>query len=137
MLVLFGSGVGLLVAALVHPRSSTWMRSRLAPGSLRGARGQSTTPGSAGGAPSPDRPGLRVETAAPAGPARRRQRGDVPKAFTAIEGTWHDVAVAPWWRKALSGVLLVAVLMAVGIGIALLTAAVVGLGAALVDSAVG
>lgn len=137
MLVLLGGGAGLAVVGLAHPRTSAWMRSHLAPGSLRGTRGQSTMPGAEAPDPAPEGPEVRVEASAPAGPPRRRQRGDVPRAFTAIEGSWHEVAVAPRWRKALSLVLLLAVLFALGIAIAVLTAAVVGLAAELVDGAVG
>lgn len=85
----------------------------------------------------PDRVTAAVDATPPAGPSRRRRRGGVPRAFTAIEGTYRDVAVVPVWRKALSLVLLLAVLFGMGVGLAAMTAAGLGVAAELVDRAIG
>lgn len=85
----------------------------------------------------PDRVTAAVDATLRAGPARRRRRGDVPRAFTAIEGTYRDVAVVTVWRKALSLALLLAVLFGMGVGLAAMTAAGLGVAAELVDRAIG
>jgi len=73
----------------------------------------------------------------PGGPVRRRHRGDVPAAFTAVEGAYRDVAVAPPWRKVLSLVLLLAVLALSGLALAAIAGAALGVAAELVDGAIG
>lgn len=76
-------------------------------------------------------------TVDPSGPVRRRRRGDVPAAFTAIEGNYRDVAVAPLWRKGLSLALLLVVLAGTGVALAAVTGAAIAVGAELVDGAIG
>lgn len=85
----------------------------------------------------PERVGVAVDAIPPPGPPLRRRRGGVPAAFTAVEGSYRDVAVVPVWRKALSLAMLLAVLFGTGIGLAAVTAAGLGLAAELVDSAIG
>ena len=59
----------------------------------------------------PERVTRPVDATPPAGPARRRRRGGVPAAFTAVEGSYRDVAVVPVWRKGLSLALLLLILL--------------------------
>lgn len=61
----------------------------------------------------------------------------MPAAFTAVEGSYHDVAVAPLWRKGLSLALLLAVVGATGVALAAVTGAAIAIGAELVDGAIG
>jgi len=85
----------------------------------------------------PERVSRPVDATPPAGPARRRHRGGVPAAFTAVEGSYRDVAVVPVWRKGLSLVLLLLLLLLVGLALAAVTGAVLGVAAELVDGAIG
>jgi len=71
------------------------------------------------------------------GPARRRHRGDVPAAFTAVEGTYRDVAVTPLWRRGVSLLLLLGVLAGTGVAVAAVAGATLGIAAELVDGAIG
>ena len=61
----------------------------------------------------------------------------VPAAYTAVEGTYRDVARPPLWRRVISLVSLLVVLLLVGVAIAALAGAVLGVIAELVDGAVG
>lgn len=79
----------------------------------------------------------RTAAPIPSGPARRRHRGGVPAAFTAVEGSWRDVAATPAWRKALSLVLLLVVLFLAGVALAAIAAAALGVVAELIDRAIG
>jgi hypothetical protein len=60
----------------------------------------------------------------------------VPVAFTAIEGTYHEVAAAPLWRKVVSLALLLLVLLLAGALMAAVAAAVLAAVAGLIDGAV-
>jgi len=85
-------------------------------------------------------PALRrssVPVAADEVPTRRRRRGGIPRQFTAVEGSYRDVAVTPLWRKLTSLVLLLAVLFGAGVGLAAVAAASLGAVAQLVDRAIG
>lgn len=61
----------------------------------------------------------------------------VPKAFTAVEGRYADVAVAPVWRRLLSltGILLIAV--TIGVGVAALLGAVIGAASEILGNTIG
>lgn len=72
----------------------------------------------------------------PVTPARRDGKR-VPAAYTAVEGTYREVARAPMWRKAVSLVSLLGILVVVGVAIAALAGATFGALAEMVDSAVG
>lgn len=64
-------------------------------------------------------------------------RRNVPRAYTAIEGRFNEVAVAPLWRRILSLLILVVIAVAVGVGFAAATAAVVGALTELLNAAIG
>lgn len=85
----------------------------------------------------PERVTAPVDATPPAGPARRGRRGRIPAAFTAVEGSYRDVAVVPLWRKGLSLVLLLLLLLLVSLALAAVTGAVLGVAAELVDGAIG
>jgi hypothetical protein len=69
---------------------------------------------------------------------RRADRAErVPAAFTAVEGTYRDVVVLPWWRKLTSLVLLLAVLAGAGAVVAALAGIGFAAVAELVDRAIG
>ena len=70
-------------------------------------------------------------------PPGRRDGKKVPAAYTAVEGTYREVARVPLWRKALSLVSLLGILVVVGVAIAALAGATFGAIAEMVDSAVG
>lgn len=86
----------------------------------------------AAGAP----PGDLVRTPT-AGPPRGRRSPKVPAAFTAIEGTYREVVRVPLWRKVLSLVLILLVLVAAGIAFAALLAGGLAVAAGLLDRAIG
>lgn len=128
---------------------------RFAPGSLRPARRRATaprtTPQPTAKAAVPE-PALAAPAAEPivyepvetrfepltAPPTTGRRRKDrVPSAYTAVEGTYREVARTPLWRKLVSLVLLVVVLAVVGVAIAAIAGATFGIVAELVDGAVG
>lgn len=67
----------------------------------------------------------------------RRDGKRVPAAYTAIEGSYRDVARTPLWRKVTSLVSLVGVLVLVAAVATALTGAAIGLLAELVDGAIG
>jgi hypothetical protein len=87
--------------------------------------------------PDPERVSTPADPVRPTGPVRRRHPGRVPAAFTAVEGSYREVAVTPLWRKVLSLALLLALLIGIGVGLAAVTAAVLGIAAELVDGAIG
>lgn len=74
---------------------------------------------------------------ADAGPPRQASRGDVPKAFTAVEGRLQDVAAAPLWRRLVSLVLIVIIAVGVGVAIAAIAAAIIGAAAEIVGNTIG
>lgn len=80
---------------------------------------------------------IEVPLAPRPGPTARRDRKRVPAAYTAVEGTYREVARVPVWRKAVSLGLLLGILLVIGVAIAALTAATFGALAELVDGAVG
>lgn len=67
----------------------------------------------------------------------RRDGKRVPAAYTAVEGSYRDVARPPLWRRALSLVWLLCILLVVAVTIAALAGATIGLIAELVDGAIG
>lgn len=75
----------------------------------------------------------------PAGPSPARPEGAprVPAAYTAVEGSYRDVARVPLWRKALSLVILLVILVVAGLAIAAIAGATFGVVAELLDSAIG
>ena len=72
-------------------------------------------------------------------PPRRRAPDPkhVPRAFTAVEGRYGDVAVAPIWRRLLSLAGILAIAVAVGVGLAALLGAVIGALAEILSNAIG
>ncbi len=73
-------------------------------------------------------------------PPKRSPRPDpsaVPRAFTAIEGSYAEVAGAPVWRRAMSLVGIAVIALAAGVGIAGLAAAVVGAAAEVLNNTIG
>ncbi len=73
----------------------------------------------------------------PPTPAPRPDPRSVPRAFTAIEGTYAEVANAPVWRRAISLVGIAVIALAAGVGIAGLAAAVVGAAAEVINNTIG
>lgn len=136
---------------LIDARGLSRLLGRFAPGSLRPTPRASTTRPAAPDtteatpAPVPSAPAPvayeRVVAApgAPAGPVPvgRRDRSKVPAAYTAVEGSYREVARVPLWRKLVSLILLLVVLALVAAAIAAITGATIGLVAELVDGAVG
>lgn len=61
----------------------------------------------------------------------------VPAAYTAIEGSYRDVARVPIWRKLVSLASLLGILLVIGVTIAALAGATFGAVAELVDGAIG
>ena len=107
-----------------------------------------------GGPPDPEPPAIEslrpVEVPAPAivvpppsprpSPRRAPARPDprtVPRAFTAVEGSFAEVARAPIWRRGMSLVGIGVIVVAAGIGIAGLLAAVVGAAAEVLNNTIG
>lgn len=70
-------------------------------------------------------------------PRRRPDPRTVPRAYTAIEGRFDEVATPPWWRRLLSLVALVIIAVLIGVGLAAVAAGVIGAIAELLDTAVG
>ena len=70
-------------------------------------------------------------------PRRRPDPRTVPRAYTAIEGRFEEVATPPWWRRLLSLVALVVIAVLIGVGLAAMAAGVIGAVAELIDAAVG
>lgn len=136
---------------LIDARGLSRLLGRFAPGSLRPARPADTTrteaPGPAGTGPALT-PAATVVTThelvessfeplpAPEAVPRRDQK-KVPAAYTAVEGTYREVAQVPLWRKLVSLVVLLVILAVIGATIAALAGATFGLVAELVDGAVG
>lgn len=75
----------------------------------------------------------------PAGPrrARRSDARSVPAAYTAIEGTYREVARPTLGRRLASLVSLVVLVALLGVGLAALAGAAIGAGAELLDRAIG
>lgn len=61
----------------------------------------------------------------------------MPKAFTAVEGRYVDVARAPWWRRLFSLVALAVIAVAVAVAVAAIVGAVVGAAAEILGNAIG
>ena len=136
---------------LIDARGLSRLLGRFAPGSLRPTRRAGTTRQKAPEAPAaePERSSADVgvttfEPVQPAvdplpgpAPAGRRDDPKVPSAYTAVEGTYREVARAPLWRKLVSLLSLLVILAVVGATIAAIAGAAFGLVAELVDGAVG
>lgn len=151
LLVVLGGGAGLTAVWLVDARGLSRLLGRFAPGSLRPTRRPGTTGPEAADAPVTvpvlSAPGTGsvtfepVETsfeALPAPvPAGRRGSTKVPSAYTAVEGSYRDVARVPLWRKLVSLALLLGTLAVISVAIAAIAGAVFGAVAELVDNAVG
>jgi hypothetical protein len=157
LLVVFGGGGGLLAIWLIDPDSLTPLTERLRLVSLRGDRGQGTTPTdpvpepvpepepepepamavAATAAGTPTRPETADLVQAPEGPPRARRSTKVPAAFTAIEGTYRDVARVPLWRKVSSLALILVLLVGAGIAFAAILAGALAVAAGLLDRAIG
>jgi hypothetical protein len=161
LLVVFGGGGGLLAIWLIDPDSLTPLTERLRLVSLRGDRGQGTTPtdpvpeavpeavpepepepepamavaATTPGTPTRPEPADLVQ--APEGPPRARRSTKVPAAFTAIEGTYRDVARVPLWRKVSSLALILVLLVGAGIAFAAILAGALAVAAGLLDRAIG
>ncbi|MCO8125601.1 hypothetical protein NHL50_00065 [Acidimicrobiia bacterium EGI L10123] len=151
LLVVLGGGAGLLAVWLVDARGLSRLLGRFAPGSLRPTRrgGTTATPpsGTSATEPAPAAPGPEQAAFEPVGtplaplpasaPAGRRGQKKIPSAYTAVEGTYREVARVPLWRKLVSLVFLLLTLAVIGVGIAAVAGAAFGLVAELVDGAVG
>lgn len=130
LLVVLGGGAGLLAVSLSDHRAP-WaaLLGRRGAASLRPSPAQDTSPAI-------DDTELWIRP--PDEPPRRYQRvGATPKDRTAIEGPYDEVALAPWWRRLVSLVLIVVVLTVLGAGIALVLGAVFAAIGALLDGAIG
>lgn len=155
LLVVLGGGVGLLAVTLAEsPKPATdGGASRRAPkagddhseeeSGARRAPAPAPVPVPSP-APPPRRESRPEPTPAPspvavaeAGPPRRSSRGDVPKAFTAVEGRLQDVARAPLWRRLVSLVLIVVIAVGVGAAIAAIAAAIIGAAAEILGNTIG
>jgi hypothetical protein len=159
LLVVLGGGAGLMAVWLIDARGLSELFGRLELRSLRRTPQRDTT--------RQDRPEVsetgrdaRFEPLAPAAataattvayepvevplaplpaqsPAGRRDGKRVPAAYTAVEGTYRDVARVPLWRKLTSLASLLGILLLVALTVAALAGATFGLIAELVDGAVG
>ncbi|HSP04578.1 MAG TPA: hypothetical protein VLR27_13795 [Acidimicrobiales bacterium] len=151
LLVVLGGGAGLMAVWLIDARGLSRLLGRFAPGSLRPTRPADTTRTET---PEPAAPEPALTSAATVAtayepvessfeplpapePATRRDQKKVPAAYTAVEGTYREVARVPLWRKLVSLVVLLVILAVVGATIAALAGATFGLVAELVDGAVG
>ena len=136
---------------LIDARGLSRLLGRFAPGSLRPTGPSGTTGKAPSEAAAPEAalsPAATVVTTyepvessfeplrAPE-PATRRDQKKVPAAYTAVEGTYREVARVPLWRKVVSLVVLLVILAVIGATIAALAGATFGLVAELVDGAVG
>lgn len=163
--MVLGGGAGLAAVWLVDARGLSglvgWFEGR----SLRRSARRDTTPQRAG-APLPtaaaqaeaterfpiEEPSPTTEAAAvltyepvhttaeplpPTSPSGRWDGKKIPAAYTAIEGSYRDVTRVPPWRKLVSLVTLLGILLVVGVTIAALAGATFGAIAELVDGAVG
>ncbi len=149
--MVLGGGAGLLAVWLIDARGLSRLLGRFAPGSLRPARRAGTTARPSPGIPeaeaAPAAPGPEQAAFEPVGtplaplptpaPTGRRGQKKVPSAYTAVEGTYREVARVPLWRKLVSLVFLLVTLAVIGVGIAAIAGAAFGLVAELVDGAVG
>lgn len=152
LLVVLGGGVGLFAVWLIDARGLARLLGRFAPGSLRPTRRGDTT------APAKPDPEPAVASSTAGGPvavetlepvdtgyeplpspvaAGRGGSARVPAAYTAVEGTYREVARVPVWRRLVSLVALLVILVVIGASIAALAGAVFAAVAELVDSAVG
>ena len=155
--MVLGGGAGLMAVWLIDARGLSELFGRLELRSLRRTPQRDTT--------RPDRPEVpdtgrdaRFEPLAPASttaveayepvevplaplpaqsPTGRRDGKRVPAAYTAVEGTYRDVARVPLWRKLTSLASLLGILLLVALTVAALAGATIGLVAELVDGAVG
>lgn len=137
--MVLGGGAGLAAVWLIDARGLSDLFGRFEWRSLRRTRQRDTTRHAAPRvAETTYEP---VAVAAEGLPARSATGGRdgkrVPAAYTAVEGTYRDVARVPLRRKLISLVALVAILSFVGVAIAALAGATLGAIAGLVDGAVG
>lgn len=148
LLVVLGGGAGILAVSLIDSGGLSRLLGRLERFSLRGRRARHTAPASSDeAAPTPSADIELVEradglvavggTRSPAHPAPRSGLRNVPKAYTAVEGTYRDVARLPWWRRAVSLVALAAIVVVLGAASAALAGAAIGAAAELLDGAIG
>lgn len=136
---------------LIDARGLSRLLGRFAPGSLRPTRPSDTT-GEAPPEPAATEPALTPAATAviidepvessfeplPAPePTTRRGQKEIPAAYTAVEGTYREVARVPLWRKLVSLLVLLVILVMIGATIAAIAGATFGLVAELVDGAVG
>lgn len=140
LLVVLGGGIGLLAVSLAgSPKPATdrgpTTRARR-PGTDEESADDQDPADTVTPQPEPDLP------LAPSTPpvARKRRVPDVrqvPRAHVAIEGRYDEVGAAPWWRRLLSLVALVVLVIVLGVGIAAVAAAVIGAISEFVGTAVG
>lgn len=156
LLVVLGGGVGLVAVSLAEsskPATDAGPVGR-EPGSGRDSTEPPEPPESdepdEPAAPPPEPPSApvvrRAEPVAQApapvavldhGPPRRRSRGDVPKAYTAVEGRYRDVARAPLWRRLVSLVLIVAIAALCGVVIAAVLGGAIGAASEIIGNTIG
>ncbi len=96
-----------------------------------------TTPDAVAPVPAGPLPVERAGFAPPDAGRTDRRRGAVPAAYTAIEGTYAQVARAPWWRRVLSLAAIVLIAVAAGAGIAGIAAAIIGAASEVVTNTIG
>lgn len=128
--------------ALETPAHTAGSGAELAPGSLWEVQERTQElPPPAGPAPGPTPAVAYVPLEVPFEPlpreSARRDGKRVPAAYTAIEGSYRDVARTPLWRKVTSLVSLVGVLVLVAAVATAIIGAAIGLLAELVDGAIG
>lgn len=146
LLVVLGGGAGLLAVSLSDHRAPWAPRERPDPPSLRPYPPQDTSPqASEDPATDPSAGEPRELTATvvrqPEPPAEWTRQGyrraSASPARTAVEGPYHEVAEAPWWRRLLSLALIVVIVAVVGAGIAVIMGAAIAALAELLDGAIG
>lgn len=152
--MVLGGGAGLLAVGLIDGRGLSGLFGRIGGRSLRRTRPAGTTREAVTVAPVEPRD-ARFQPLLPAAPelayepvdapleplpARtpgRRDGKKVPAAYTAVEGSYRDVARVPVWRKLISLLTLLGILAVIGVVLAALAGATIGTIAELVDGAVG
>ncbi len=147
LLVVLGGGIGLLAVSLAEsPKPATdGGRDQRAPDAPTDQE-PGDEPGVREADPEPVEATTEVLVPAavaaavrePATPTRRRpDPRSVPRAYTAIEGRFQDVAAPSWGRRLFSLIALVVIAALIGVALAATAAAIIGAIAELVDAAVG
>lgn len=135
LLVVLGGGVGLLAVSLAESsKPATDAGSdRRGPGPDDDADEPENQP-----VPEPvDEPRAPTRPPVERRPRRTPDPRNVPRAYTAIEGRFADVARAPLWRRILSIIGIVLIAVALGVGLAAVFGAIIGALAEILGNTIG